>query len=409
MTAACTNLLAMTSGDPTTGTTSETGVAASNQGQQWSTVSNPTSRPWLRTTITAGVTASLFLICLLVLLGILGGRLDSHVILTAALAAIVPLFVIVPTFLWLDRFEAEPAGYLVFAFLWGALVAVVGAFFINTLGLQVLIDAQWRDPFETGAVYLAPLTEETLKGLGVLLIFLLRRKEFDGIIDGVVYAGLIGAGFAFSENILYLGQAITEYGDEGLQATFIVRGLMGPFGHPLFTSCIGIGIGVAVGVRNPLGKVLAVVTGWVCAMVLHGLWNLSALAGLSGFVQAYLTYQVPIFLTFIGFLVWLRRREGRLIGLHLSPYADAGWLSHGEVAMLSRMRTRAAARSWARSTGGSPARRSMRAFQDSASELALLRYRLVRGTAESGASSRERVLLDAITAHRRAFIGSPVT
>ena len=71
MTAACTNLLAMTSGDPTTGATRETGVAASDQGQQWSTVSNPTRRPWLRTTITAGVTASLFLVCLLVLLGIL--------------------------------------------------------------------------------------------------------------------------------------------------------------------------------------------------------------------------------------------------------------------------------------------------------------------------------------------------
>ena len=286
---------------------------------------------------------------------------------------------------------------------------MVGAFFVNTFGLQVLVAADWVDPLETGAVYLAPVTEETLKGLGVLLLFLFGPKKLDGIIDGIVYAGLIGAGFAFSENILYLGQAITEYGNEGLQATFVVRGLMGPFGHPLFTSCIGIGIGIAVGVRSPLGKVVAVVTGWVCAMVLHGLWNLAALAGLSGFLQAYLTYQVPLFLAFIGFLVWLRRREGRLIGLHLSPYADAGWFTHAEVAMLAHLRLRAAARTWARSTGGASAKRSMQAFQDSASELALLRYRLVRGTAEQGANRRERILLDAITAHRRAFIGSPVT
>lgn len=363
----------------------------------------------MRTTITTGVAVSLFLICLLVLLGILGQRLETHALIVAALAAVVPLLVIVPTFLWLDRFEAEPNGYLVFAFLWGALVAVVGAYFINTLGVSVLLEADWSDPLQTGAVYLAPVTEETLKGLGVLLLFLFARRKMDGIVDGIVYAGIVGAGFAFSENILYLGQAFTELGDEGLRATFVIRGLMGPFGHPLFTSFIGIGLGVAVGTRSAVGKVVAVVVGWLCAMLLHGLWNLSALAGLSGFLEGYLTFQVPLFLAFIGFLFWLRRREGRLIGLYLSPYADAGWLTHGEVSMLSHLQARSSARAWARSTGGARAKRSMSAFQDSASELALLRARLVRGTAEPEASRRERVLLDAITAHRRAFIGSPVT
>jgi RsiW-degrading membrane proteinase PrsW (M82 family) len=315
----------------------------------------------------------------------------------------------VPTLLWLDRYEAEPARYLVFAFLWGALVAVVGAFILNTLGLRLLVDSQWTDPFETGAVYLAPVTEETLKGLGILLIYLLRRREFDGIIDGIVYGGIIGAGFAFSENILYLGRAYDLYGDEGLTGTFIVRGLMGPFGHPLFTALTGVGIGIAVTSRRPLVRVLAVLGGWFCAMLLHGLWNFSTLAGLDGFVQAYLTYQVPLFLAFIGFLVWLRRREGRLIGLYLSPYADAGWLTHGEVAMLSSLAQRRAARAWARRVGGRPAKRSMQAFQDSASDLALLRSRLVHGTAESDASQRELVLLESITAHRRDFVGSPVT
>ena len=291
----------------------------------------------------------------------------------------------------------------------GALVAVVGAFFINTFGLKLLVDARWTDPLATGAVYLAPVTEETLKGIGILLIYLLRRREFDGIIDGIVYAGLIGAGFAFSENILYLGQAYNDFGSEGLTSTFLVRGLMGPFGHPLFTSLTGIGIGIAVTARRPLVRVLAVLGGWFCAMLLHGLWNLSALAGMDGFFEAYVTYQVPLFLAFIGFLVWLRRREGRLIGRYLSPYADAGWLTHSEVTMLSQLRLRRAAREWAKQNGGREAKRSMDAFQDSASDLALLRGRLVHGTAEEEAPAREMVLLVAITAHRRDFIGSPVT
>jgi hypothetical protein len=257
-------------------------------------------------------------------------------------------------------------------------------------------------------VYLAPITEETLKGLGIFLIYLLRRHEFDGIIDGIVYAGMIGAGFAFSENILYLGQAYTEMGNEGLTATFIVRGLMGPFGHPLFTSLVGIGIGIAVTTRSRGIKALAILGGWVCAVLLHGAWNLAAIAGIEGFLTAYMTFQVPLFLAFIGFLVWLRRREGRLIGQYLSAYADAGWLTHAEVGMLSHVSTRRAARAWARERGGIAAQRSMDAFQDSASDLALLRSRLVRGTAERDATQREMVLLQAITAHRKDFIGTPV-
>ena len=395
----------MTSGDVTT---QEPG-GAGGQSQQWSPVRNPTRRPMLRTALTIGVSASVFLVCLLIFLGILGERLTTQTLVTSALMAIIPLFVIVPTFLWLDRYEAEPVRYQVFSFLWGALVAVVGAFFLNTFGLKLLVEASWTDPLQTGAVYLAPVTEETLKGLGILLIYLFRRREFDGIIDGIVYAGLIGAGFAFSENILYLGQAYNQYGSEGLTSTFLVRGLMGPFGHPLFTSLTGIGIGIAVIARRPLVRVLAVLAGWVCAMILHGLWNFSALAGMDGFFAAYVTYQVPLFLAFIGFLFWLRRREGRLIGRYLSPYADAGWLTHAEVAMLSQMRLRRSARTWARRNGGRPAKRSMEAFQDSASDLALLRSRLVHGTAEGGASEREMVLLEAITAHRRDFVGSPVT
>src|SRR5829696_6562620 len=376
-------------------TTQGSGGGTSGLTPQRSPVRNPTRRPILRTALTIGVVACVFLFCLLILLGILGQRLTAQTLVVSALMAVIPLFIIVPTFLWLDRYEAEPVRYQVFAFLWGSLVAVVGAFFINTFGLELLVQARWTDPMQTGAVYLAPVTEETLKGLGVLLIFLVRRREFDGVIDGIVYAGLIGAGFAFSENILYLGQAYTEYGSEGLTSTFLVRGLMGPFGHPLFTSLTGIGIGIAVTARRPAVRVIAILTGWVCAMLLHGLWNLSALAGANGFFEAYVTYQVPLFLAFIGFLVWLRRREGRLIGRYLSPYADAGWLTYAEVTMLSQLRLRRAARVWAQQNGGRRAKRSMDAFQDSASDLALLRSRLARGTAEEGASEREMVLLEA--------------
>lgn len=267
---------------------------------------------------------------------------------------------------------------------------------------------QLEDPISTGAVWLAPVTEETLKGLGIVLVCLARRREFDGIIDGLVYAGLIGAGFAFSENVLYLGTAYQLGGPEGLTLTFVVRCLMGAFAHPLFTSCIGIGLGIAVSTSHRWVRVLAIAGGWIAAMLLHGLWNFSALAGQLGFFEAYAAYQVPLFIAFIGFLVWLRRREGRLVGRYLSPYADAGWLTHPEVAMLSQLRARRAARGWAAEHGGAAAKRSMSAFQDSATHLALLRSRIAHGTAERDARQREMALLNAITTHRRDFIGSSV-
>ena len=53
----------------------------------------------------------------------------------------------------------------------------------------------------------APVTEEACKGLFLFLLLWWRRAELDGVLDGIVYAGMVGIGFAFTENILYLAAA----------------------------------------------------------------------------------------------------------------------------------------------------------------------------------------------------------
>jgi protease PrsW len=349
-------------------------------------------------------------ICGLVVLGLVGSSIGVAGVVVGALCALLPVGPVVATFLWVDRWEPEPPRLLLLAFLWGACFAALSALLINSSASLVVDQLLGRGRGDLiGTVAVAPVVEEALKGAFLVGMLIFRRREFDGIVDGIVYAGLVAAGFAFTENILYLGQAFTSGGSEALTATFIVRCIMGPFGHPLFTACIGIGLGIAVSSRHRVTRVLAIVVGWACAVVLHGVWNLSALAGNEGFFAAYATFQVPLFVAFIGFIVWLRRREGRLIGRYLSPYADAGWLTHAEVLMLSHLRTRRAARVWARQHGGPVAKASMAAFQDSASDLALLRSRLVHGTAAPDAQHHELELLHAITEHRRAFVGSAVT
>jgi RsiW-degrading membrane proteinase PrsW (M82 family) len=354
----------------------------------------------LRLMLTALV-VTVFLASGLVVLAIIGSDTGPTGVLVGLALAAVPVFVVVPALLWLDRFEAEPTGLLLFAFGWGAAVATLVAILVNSTSIA-LLKASGGD-VTVGATVIAPIVEETCKGAAVLLVFLYRRSEFDGVVDGIVYAGMAGVGFAFTENVLYLGRALADSGVDGLAATFVLRCIFGPFAHPLFTMATGVGFGIAVTTRKRALRYAAPVLGWLVAVLLHGLWNLSAVAGLRGFVAAYVLLQVPIFVAALGFSLWSRRREGQLIGQHLAVYAETGWLTPAEVEMLASLPARRRARAAARARGGPRAARAMRAFQDSASELALLRERMSRAAAGPRAQDTERTLLGQISADRAAL------
>ena len=183
---------------------------------------------------------------------------------------------------------------------------------------------------------------------------------------------------------------------------------MSPFAHPMFTVLIGIGIGMAAHTRSWSVRIGAPVLGYLLAVLAHALWNLAASTAGAGMLVVYVLIEVPIFVAWIVLIVWARRREGRLIAGFLRPYADAGWLSPHEVRMLSHMGRRREARAWARVNGGRSGLSSMLAFQDSASELALLRKRMVAGTADIRAAQEERQLLADMVDHRRKFVGVSV-
>ncbi|PID97216.1 MAG: PrsW family intramembrane metalloprotease [Actinomycetales bacterium] len=367
---------------------------------------NPTARPGLRRVLGYGALVTVFLVCWVLLAVFNGMAFGVQLASLTALLAALPLLVVVPVYLWLDRLEAEPARYLVFAFLWGALCAPVGALLLNTTAEVMLMKSGFAQADSLTAILAAPPVEEGLKGLAVLAIAVIRRREFDGVIDGIVYAGLAGAGFAFSENIVYLAQAFQEQGAESLTIVFVLRCVMGPFAHPLFTAFIGIGLGLGVAVaRTTTGRVGFGTLGYLCAILLHGIWNASATVGV--YFETYFFFQVPIFIGFVVLIAVLRHRESATIRRFLSRYADAGWFSHQEVAMLASASGRRAARRWAKARGAA-AGQAMRSFQDAASALALLRSRMHRGVAETAAIEHERVLLDAITSSRRVFTGGSV-
>ncbi|MGZ4429074.1 MAG: PrsW family intramembrane metalloprotease [Nocardioidaceae bacterium] len=334
------------------------------------------------------------------------GAPDALVI--GVVLAALPVGPVVATFLWLDRYEPEPMRLLVFAFGWGALVATAAALVLQTLDQFLL-----RTPNTWSAAIVAPVTEEGMKGLFVLLLLWWRRNEIDGILDGIVYAGLVGAGFAFTENILYLASAYMGgrgHGPGGLEAAtslFVVRGIFSPFAHPLFTSFTGIGVGIAVTTRSRVLRMVAPLAGFAVAVGAHALWNASSFfGGGQTFLLTYVFLMVPAFLLLIGFAIWARQREARMLTRSLTDCADRGFLNRAEVPWLVRLPARRASRRNARRYGGPLAERAMREYQQQAIELGFLHDRYLRGTAPADFADRGSVMVQRLAA-LRPYVGFP--
>lgn len=293
--------------------------------------------------------------------------------------ALVPLTVVLLGLKWLDRWEPEPRGALVFGLLWGAGVAVLVSLVVNEVTLYAVAEA--TGDLEAGAVAAAvvsaPVIEELAKGAGVLVLFLARRRYFDGVVDGIVYAGVVAAGFAFTENILYFGQA-----GDALAQTFVLRGLVTPFAHLLFTACTGAALGMAARARSRHAVWGLLPLGLLGATVGHAAWNGTSLLAGEAFLLVFLVVQVPVFAGVVGLAFWLRRQESAVIRHRLTEYAAAGWFAPHEVEMLASLPRRSTAVGWATRAGGPAAGEAMRRFQRGATTLAFLRQQAVTGRSD---------------------------
>jgi RsiW-degrading membrane proteinase PrsW (M82 family) len=177
----------------------------------------------------------------------------------AVALGLVPLVIVLPTLWWLDRVEPEPRSSRVHAILWGACVAGLVSGIVNTVVALAAGEA-------LATVVSAPLIEELTKGLGVY--WALRRREIDSVMDGIVYAGWVALGFAIIEDFTYF--SIAE-ADAMLIQVFVLRALITPFAHPLFTSWIGLAIGLGVTRRQSIA--VNAIWGYGLAVVSHAAWN----------------------------------------------------------------------------------------------------------------------------------------
>ncbi|MCC5697427.1 PrsW family intramembrane metalloprotease, partial [Klebsiella pneumoniae] len=213
----------------------------------------------------------------------------------------------------------------------------------------------------------------------VVALWFRRRSEFNGLVDGIVYAALTAAGFAFTENILYFGKAFAEGGlggvSGGVVAVFLLRGVLAPFSHPLFSAMIGIGIGLAARTRDNRLRGLYPVAGYFSAVLLHGVWNAATLLGGTEFLNVYFLIMVPIFLGTGWLVVWQRKREQQIVAEQLPVLLRAGLIVRSEMEMLTSLAGR---RGWLRKvrrSAGAEAARAVRDYQIAVTELAFLQHR----------------------------------
>lgn len=358
-----------------------------------------TRRGFTNTWLFAGLVISLFAVSLAFMLLFIGSHTGLTNLAWGVVFAVLPLGMVVPAFLWIDRFEPEPKLLLLVCFGWGACVATAISLGGNTLVDRIITSSGGTSTLT--AVISAPIVEESAKAAIVFLVFWLRRKDFDGVVDGIVLAGISAAGFAAMENILYLARAHMSAETVGLVTVFVMRGLISPFTHPLFTAFTGVGIGIAAVSGRRWLKVTAPIAGLLIAMAMHAVWNWSGSTG--WFLLVFPLFEIPLFVAGVIAVFVMRRHEGQLIGRFLWDYVPSGWFTPGEVWMLAAMPRRKQARRWAKRVGGKDALAAMRAFQNSASDLALLRARVARGTVGDDVEQDQWGLLQNVNAARDAF------
>jgi RsiW-degrading membrane proteinase PrsW (M82 family) len=243
----------------------------------------------------------------------------------------VPMFFFAAFVYWLDRYEKEPIILLGVTFFWGVVIAAGGAFIINTafgMGIYIFTGSEGAADLGTTSI-VAPIVEEFLKGFAVLIVFFLFRKEFDSVLDGIIYAAIAALGFAATENTLYIYR--NGYLDGGWQGLFLltfIRVIIVGWQHPFYTAFTGIGFAVSRVNKNPIIKVLAPIVGYGVAVTTHAFHNTfgGLIGGLDGLAAGTFVDWIGWAFMF-GFIIWMINNERNMMKLHLQSEVTSGLIS----------------------------------------------------------------------------------
>jgi protease PrsW len=351
----------------------------------------------------ARLPACWLLVALLVIgawrLGVLLRPAVSAYPVATALAIVLFALYAVPFMLFiqhLDYFEREPPVLLAAVFAWGALVAMAAAVPGNA-ALDSLAAKLASPAFAAawGPALAAPIVEEPLKLLGVIMIALLAREQINSVMDGFVYGAVAGLGFQVMEDVLYAANAVARAGlgdsPGPVLMTLFARGFVaGLWSHTMFSALAGAGVGYAAVCRerSRLARLGFVAVCLLGAMLCHGLWNSPLLAdglrlGPPGILLELLVKGIPAFVVILALVRSAGHREATYYGRVLADLNDERIATPAEIEALATPAGRVAARRVPTGRQGSVAVARLQRAQ------AQLAVELSRGgTVESGAARR---------------------
>lgn len=255
-------------------------------------------------------------------------------LLASLIFGFVPMFLFAVLVYWLDRYEKEPKLLLGAAFFWGVVIAAGGAFIINTasgMGIYMFTGSVSAAEFGTVSV-VAPIVEEFLKGLAVAIVFFVFYKEFDSILDGIIYGAIVALGFAATENTLYIYRnGYQESGWSGLFLLVFIRVIIVGWQHPFYTAFTGIGFAVSRINKNNLIIFIAPLTGLGIAISTHAFHNTfgGLIGGLGGLIAG-------TFVDWFGwsimliFIIWMINRERDIVRTHLQSEVADGLITQAQ-------------------------------------------------------------------------------
>ena len=324
----------------------------------------------------------------------------------------------------LDLYEREPISLLLAAFVWGAVAATTLSAIGNT-GWGIVVARLGGPEFASRwtAAITAPFVEETLKGIGVVLI---ARDEVDDVMDGFVYGALCGLGFAVVEDVFYF---IAVFGGDvgGVLRGFFVRVIAsGLYSHVLYTGLVGMAVGIVTTRRDdrPLGTRLRPAALLVAAAVVgHFSWNSPILDffpaqpwdGAEWFLIPVATAVkgLPLLLFVVLAIRLAHARERRWLHETLSSELDTDSITPRELAILEHPRRRLLARRALRRRAGERAADLLKRLQREQVNLAMVRSRVASD--DDPALIRQRAVcrslrdaLDAIPGAAAAGLEEPV-
>lgn len=304
------------------------------------------------------------------------------VLFVASLGALIPTVFYVLFVWWLDRYEKEPFRLLALAFLWGAIPAAILSVLLELL-LDVPIYALGGEGLVADLVSVsigAPLVEESCKGIALIGLVLLVRREFDDVLDGIVYGAMIGFGFAFTEDLVaYFIPILAEEGIGAGLANIFMRTVVFGFNHAFWTGVVGATVGYARLSRDAIRQLSAPVGGWTLAVSLHALHNAGATLVeqtfcLSLIVSALVAWGGVLLLLIVAVLT-LRKQRG-WIERGLVEEVRRGALSPQEFDLLRSARSRSRVGWQAYRRGGRSAYRAVGRYFQCATELAFKKHHL---------------------------------